>query len=72
MEESIAVPRKKDTIYSDCVSENVLVMNWILNIMEVSVVASFKYSDIKELWDAIGVAYAQKKKTLLKKESCRI
>ena len=32
--------------------------------MEVSVVASFKYSDIKELWDAIGVAYAQKEKNV--------
>lgn len=39
-----------------------LIMNWILNSMEDSIAASFKYSNsAKELRDFIEVAYAQKR-----------
>lgn len=39
-----------------------LVMNWILNSMEESIAASFKYCDTaKELWDSIEAAYEQKR-----------
>lgn len=39
-----------------------LIMDWILNSMELSIAPSFKYSNTaKELWDSIEVAYAQKR-----------
>ena len=48
--------------YSDWVSENMLIMNWILNSMEGGIAKSFKYSETaKELWQSIEAAYAQKR-----------
>lgn len=53
---------KKDPKYSDWVSENMLIMNWIINSMEEGISRSFKYSTTaKELWDSIEAAYAQKR-----------
>ena len=58
---SIKEANKNDPKYSDRVSENMLVMNWILDSMEGGIAKSFKYLDTtKELWDSIETAYAQK------------
>lgn len=44
---------------SDWVSENMLIMNWILNSMVKRIAANFKYSNIaKDLRDSIEAAYA--------------
>lgn len=55
-------PNKEDPKYSDGVSENMLVMNWILNSMESGITKSLKYSSTeKEIWDSIEAAYSQKR-----------
>lgn len=41
----IEEPLKDDPKYSEWVSKNMLVMSWILNSMEESLVANFKYFD---------------------------
>ena len=56
---SIKEPSKTDPKYSDWESENMLVINWILNSMENDIAASFKYYDTaKEVWESIEAAYA--------------
>lgn len=59
---SIKEPEKDEPKYSDWVSENMLVMNRILNSMEEGVAKGFKYSEAaKDLWESIEAAYAQKR-----------
>lgn len=42
------------------VSENMLLMKWIVNSMEGGITNSFKYLDTdKVLWDSIETAYAE-------------
>ena len=67
-------PNKNDPKYSDWISENMLVVNWVLNSMEGGIAKSFKYLETaKELWDSIKTAYAQKRNNArvleLKKET---
>ena len=51
---SIKEPKKDNPKYSEWISENMLVMNWILNSMEGGIAKSFEYLDTaKELWDSI-------------------
>ena len=53
---------QKDQKYLDWVSENMLSMNWILNLVEESIAVSFKYSiTTKELWDSIMATYTQRR-----------
>ena len=56
---SIKEPEKEDPKYSDRVSENMLIMNWILNSMEEGISKSFKYfANAKGLRESIDAAYA--------------
>lgn len=44
----------KDYKYSDWLSENMLIINWLLNSMEESIASSFRYFvSAKELWEFI-------------------
>ncbi|RWR96262.1 Protein kinase domain-containing protein [Cinnamomum micranthum f. kanehirae] len=53
---------KEDPWYEEWESENMLVMNWILNSMEVVIAKSFRYyKNAHELWKAIEIAYSRKK-----------
>ena len=49
----IKEPAKEDSKYSNWVSENMWIMNQILNLMEEGIAMSFKYSmKAKELWES--------------------
>ena len=59
---SIKEPEKEDPKYSNRASENMVIMNWVLNSMEEGILKSFKYSaTTKKLWESIEVAYALKR-----------
>lgn len=55
---SIQELKTKDPKYSDWISENMLVINWILNSMEKELQAVSNI--VKEFWESIEAAYVQK------------
>ena len=58
----IKEPQKEDSKYEDWESENILVMNWILNSMEPLISKSFRYrTTAYDLWTATEMAYSWKK-----------
>lgn len=55
---SIQELKTKDPKYSDWISENMLVINWILNSMEKELQAVSNI--VEEFWESIEAAYVQK------------
>lgn len=55
-------PEKDEPKYSDWISENMVIMNWILNSMEGGIAKSFKnFETAQEFGESIEAAYVEKR-----------